>query len=88
MNALDEEIRQLLPRLRRFAVSLTRDPSSADDLVQNCLERALSRWRGKRAEGDLRAWLFSTPIAVLDAMHGCWSSLPAGRKTSRRPSAA
>lgn len=59
MNALDEEIRQLLPRLRRFALSLTRDLSSADDLVQNCLERALSRWRGKRPEGDLRAWLFS-----------------------------
>ncbi|UVJ42354.1 sigma-70 family RNA polymerase sigma factor [Pseudomonas sp. LS1212] len=59
MNALDEEIRQLLPRLRRFALSLTRETSSADDLVQNCLERALSRWRGKRPEGDLRAWLFS-----------------------------
>ncbi|WP_166359404.1 sigma-70 family RNA polymerase sigma factor [Pseudomonas akapageensis] len=59
MNALDEEIRQLLPRLRRFALSLTRDASSADDLVQSCLERALSRWRGKRPEGDLRAWLFS-----------------------------
>lgn len=59
MNALDDEIRQLLPRLRRFALSLTRDSSSADDLVQNCLERALSRWQHKRPEGDLRAWLFS-----------------------------
>ncbi len=55
----DAELRELLPRLRRFAQWLTREPSSADDLVQSTLERALSRWRSKRPEGDLRAWLFS-----------------------------
>jgi RNA polymerase sigma-70 factor (ECF subfamily) len=59
MNALDEQLRELLPRLRRFAISLTRDPSSADDLVQASLEKALSSWGSKRPEGDLRAWLFS-----------------------------
>ena len=59
MNELDEQLRELIPRLRRFAVSLTRNSSSADDLVQACLERALSSWGGKRADGDLRAWLFS-----------------------------
>jgi RNA polymerase sigma-70 factor (ECF subfamily) len=45
--------------LRRFAVSLTRNSSSADDLVQASLERALSGWSAKRAEGDVRAWLFA-----------------------------
>ncbi len=59
MNDLDEQLRELIPRMRRFAVSLTRNPSSADDLVQASLERALSGWGAKRAEGDLRAWLFS-----------------------------
>jgi RNA polymerase sigma-70 factor (ECF subfamily) len=59
MNDLDEQLRELIPRLRRFAVSLTRNHSSADDLVQACLERALSSWSEKRPEGDLRAWLFS-----------------------------
>lgn len=59
MNDLDEPLRELIPRLRRFAVSLTRNPSNADDLVQSCLERALSGWRDKRPDGDLRAWLFS-----------------------------
>ena len=59
MNELDEQLRELIPRLRRFAVSLTRNSSSADDLVQACLERALSSWGGKRADGDVRAWLFS-----------------------------
>ncbi|WP_248731808.1 sigma-70 family RNA polymerase sigma factor [Pseudomonas sp. MWU13-2517] len=59
MHELDEQLRELIPRLRRFAVSLTRNTSSADDLVQTTLERAITRWGDKRAEGDLRAWLFS-----------------------------
>ena len=59
MNDIDEQLSEIIPRLRRFALSLTRNPSSADDLVQTCLERALSRWSDKRPEGDLRAWLFS-----------------------------
>lgn len=59
MHEIDEPLRELLPRLRRFALSLTREPSSADDLVQASLERALSRWASKDAEGDLRAWLFA-----------------------------
>jgi RNA polymerase sigma-70 factor (ECF subfamily) len=59
MNELDGELRELIPRMRRFALSLTRNVSSADDLVQASLEKALSAWKGKRPEGDLRAWLFS-----------------------------
>ncbi len=59
MHELDEQLRELIPRMRRFAVSLTRNTSSADDLVQAALERAIKRWADKRIEGDLRAWLFS-----------------------------
>jgi RNA polymerase sigma factor (sigma-70 family) len=59
MNDIDEQLREIIPRLRRFAVSLTRNSSSADDLVQSCLERALSSWGDKRPDGDLRAWLFA-----------------------------
>ena len=55
----DQQLRELLPRLRRFALSLSRQPACADDLVQATLERALSRWGSKRADSDLRAWLFS-----------------------------
>ncbi|QVQ25384.1 sigma-70 family RNA polymerase sigma factor [Achromobacter deleyi] len=55
----DAVLRQLLPRLRRFALRLTRDPVSADDLVQSTLERALTRWRGRRPQGNVRAWLFT-----------------------------
>ena len=59
MTSLDEQLRELIPRLRRFALSLTRHASNADDLVQNCLERALGSVAAKRPDGDLRAWLFT-----------------------------
>ncbi len=49
-----------IPGLRRFACALLRgDREHADDLVQDCLERALSRWHLRRAEGDLRSWLYT-----------------------------
>ena len=51
----DEQFRELLPRLRRFALWLTRNSATADDLVQSSVEKALT-WRGTRQEdGDLRA---------------------------------
>ena len=49
----------LIPALRRYAYALVRDHAAADDLVQDTLERALSRWFLRRADGDLRAWLFT-----------------------------
>ncbi|WP_018015370.1 RNA polymerase sigma factor [Teredinibacter turnerae] len=55
----DEALNELIPRLRRFAYSLTRDLDSADDLVQASLEKALSAWQQRHAEKDLRAWLFT-----------------------------
>jgi RNA polymerase sigma-70 factor, ECF subfamily len=57
--ALDQQIRELLPQLRRFALWLTRDVAAADDLVQAALERALSRWTSRRQDEALRAWLFA-----------------------------
>ena len=48
-----------IPRLRRYARALTGDRSSADDLVQDTLERALSRFHLWRQGSDLRAWLFT-----------------------------
>jgi RNA polymerase sigma-70 factor (ECF subfamily) len=55
----DEQWRALLPALRRFALSLTRDPSSADDLVQACAERALTRWESRDPSASLKSWLFA-----------------------------
>ncbi|WP_240504196.1 sigma-70 family RNA polymerase sigma factor [Thioclava sp. JM3] len=47
-----------IPALRRFAFALTRERDAADDLVQDCLARALTRWHLLRSEDQLRAWLF------------------------------
>ena len=49
----------LIPALRRYAYALVRDHAAADDLVQDTLERALSRWSSRRPDGELRAWLFT-----------------------------
>jgi RNA polymerase sigma-70 factor (ECF subfamily) len=49
-----------IPALRRFARGLLRDADAADDLVQDCLTRAISRWHLRREDGSLRAWLFAT----------------------------
>ena len=50
---------QHIPRLRRYARALTGERSAADDLVQDTLERALSRFHLWRQGSDLRAWLFT-----------------------------
>ena len=56
---IDEALRTMLPRLRRFALWLARDSNAADDLVQSTIERALSRWHTRREDESLRGWLFS-----------------------------
>jgi RNA polymerase sigma-70 factor (ECF subfamily) len=48
-----------IPRLRRYARALTRDASRADDLVQNCLVRAIAKEHLWQPGTDLRAWLFT-----------------------------
>ncbi len=48
-----------IPRLRRYARALVGDRHSADDLVQDTLERAYNKFHLWRAGSDLRAWLFS-----------------------------
>ena len=48
-----------IPRLRRYARALTHDAVTADDLVQDCLARALGKSHLWQEGTDLRAWLFT-----------------------------
>jgi RNA polymerase sigma factor (sigma-70 family) len=52
-------IEPVIPALRRYARALLHNPSAADDLVQDCLERAISAWGQRRADGDVKSWLFA-----------------------------
>ncbi len=53
------DIEAEIPRLRRYARALTHDVVSADDLVQDCLTRALGKLHLWQEGSDLRAWLFT-----------------------------
>jgi RNA polymerase sigma-70 factor, ECF subfamily len=55
---IQEQIVALLPRLRRFARNLVRDPHDADDVVQIAVERALQRLDQWRSDARLDSWLF------------------------------
>jgi RNA polymerase sigma-70 factor (ECF subfamily) len=54
-----ESIVELIPRLRRYARALAGNRTSADDLVQDTLERAWSKLHLYRRGTDLRAWMFT-----------------------------
>ncbi|MBN9244466.1 MAG: RNA polymerase sigma factor [Mesorhizobium sp.] len=48
-----------IPRLRRYARALLRERDAADDLVQDCLERALTRIDNWQTGESPRRWLFT-----------------------------
>lgn len=62
MTASVEQVREwiiaLLPRLRRFARTITRDRDDADDLVQIAVERALQRFEQWRPDARFESWMF------------------------------
>ena len=53
-----DEIVLLLPRLRRFARNLVRNPHDADDVVQAAVEKALLRSAQWRRDARLDSWIF------------------------------
>lgn len=54
-----DELVDHLPALRAFALSLTRESSSADDLVQDTIVKAWTHIDKFQAGTNLRAWLFT-----------------------------
>lgn len=59
MSEVARLVEREIPRLRRFAIALTRDHARADDLVQSCLTQALAKLNLWQPGTDMRAWLFT-----------------------------
>lgn len=57
-DIIRKDIAALLPRLRRFARTVTRNMEDADDLVQLAIERALLRSEQWEPDTRLDSWLF------------------------------
>ena len=58
MAAFEEELLELLPRLRRFARALARDPADADDLCQAAVEKALAARRQWQPGTRMDSWMY------------------------------
>ena len=59
MDQFLDQVEACVSALRRYARALTRSADLADDLVQDCLERAIARRGLFRPSGPVRAWLFT-----------------------------
>ena len=59
MATTDTTVLQHIPGLRRYARALAGNTAEADDLVQECLSRALARRETAVEIRDLRAYLFT-----------------------------
>lgn len=64
MDEIKWLIAREIPHLRRYAFALVGDPETADDLVQDCLERALRKRHLLRCRGSVRSWLFRIQYTV------------------------
>jgi RNA polymerase sigma-70 factor, ECF subfamily len=73
---IEHQIVAEIPRLRRYARVLVRDSTMADDLVQDCLERAWGRLHLWRNGSNLKAWL----LTILHNIHANQA-----RSRSRQP---
>jgi RNA polymerase sigma-70 factor (ECF subfamily) len=53
------QLESCIPALRRYAGALLRDRQEVDDLVHDCLVRALDRLHTRRSSAEIRPWLFA-----------------------------
>ena len=57
-NSFRVELRSLIPRLRRFGHALTGSTDDGDDLVQDALEKALSRESQFQVGTRMDSWIY------------------------------
>jgi RNA polymerase sigma-70 factor (ECF subfamily) len=61
---LDRLVEEHLPGALRFAIRLTGNPESAEEVVQEALLRVARSWRTFRQQAQFRTWLFRIVINV------------------------
>lgn len=66
-SSFNDDLITCIPHLRRYARGLTRNATMADDLVQDCLLRALAKQHLWQPGTSLKAWLFRI-------LHNLWIS--------------
>lgn len=59
MNDPRDELVKHLPAMRAFAISLTRNAATADDMVQDTIVKAWTNFDKYDAGSNMRAWLFT-----------------------------
>jgi RNA polymerase sigma-70 factor (ECF subfamily) len=59
MHVFARDLEEQIPRMRRYALTLTRNPDRADDLIQTTLLRAITKQHLFQPGTNLRAWLFT-----------------------------
>jgi len=59
MTSFMDEVKEALPAMRAFARSLTRDATSADDLVQDALVRLITAQERFIPGSSFKAWAFT-----------------------------
>jgi RNA polymerase sigma-70 factor (ECF subfamily) len=59
MNQVYSEVENHIPHLRRYARAIAHNPTAAEDLLQDCLTRALTKSHLFKPGTNLRAWLFT-----------------------------
>ena len=78
-STVREDIAALLPRLRRFGLTLARNREDADDLVQIAVERALTHSHQWQPGTRLDSWMFRI-------MQNAWIDESRARERRRRDS--
>lgn len=58
MDDMLSQVEPMIPALRRYARGLLSDVETADDIVQDCLEKVVANWHRRRNE-EARSWVFS-----------------------------
>lgn len=79
-TSFDESVLGLVPKLRAYAMALTRDRTDADDLVQETLTKALRHHDSFAPGTQLKSWLFT----IMRNTH--YTAVK--KKTRERPGAA